>query len=112
MDPNDFQSYDIQVSWGTVTISGENVAYFVEYSTDDASYSPIGTYTSSSEIFTSLSGSDSTTAWPSFYTASGGTPPDAPSSFDSATQQYDGSMSYYYASGQTILYELDQYKNI
>lgn len=83
MDPNDSQSYDIQVSWGTVTISGETVIYFVEYSTDGASFSPLGVYSSTSETFTGLSGSDPTTAWPTFYTsAPAGT---APTPFDSGS---------------------------
>lgn len=86
--------------------------YFVEYSTDGGSFSPLGVTGNDSETYTSLSGSDPTTAWPSNYVNSPGTPPDPANSFDSATQQYDGSMSYYYASGQTILYEIDQYKDI
>lgn len=111
-DPNNLQSYDIQVSWWTVSISGETVYYHVEYSTDGGSFYPLWVSANTSETYTSLSGGDSTTSWWSQYQNSWGTPPDPASSFDSATQQYDYSSSYYYADNKTILYEIDQYKDI
>lgn len=76
-DPNDAQSYNIQISFGSVTISGETVEYYIEYSTDGVSYSPLVVTTSSPYVATSLSGSDSTTAWPSYYQNSPGVAPNA-----------------------------------
>ncbi len=113
MDANDSQSYDVAINATSVAIAGESVYYFIEYEENGSgSWSAVGLFPSASTTLTSLSGSDSTTPWPTFYTHATTPPPDAPTSFDSATQVYDGSMSYYYASGQNIQYEIDQYKNI
>lgn len=116
--PNDFGSYDVSVSWGGVSVSGETVAYFVEGSTDGSSFSPIGTYASTAETFSSLSGSDATTPWPTFYKASGGTPADAPSGFSGyAGGSYgagyqDTGASTFYASGRVWEMAADSYRDI
>lgn len=95
-----------------MSISGETVHYFIEYSTDGTNFYPHTITNNTTETFYSLGGSDSTIPWGSYYQNSGAIPPDSAYSFDSATQQYDYSYSFYYANSQTILYEIDQYKDI
>ncbi len=110
-DPNDGQSYDVSVSWGSVSISGESVYYFVEFSPDSWSTAyPLGLYATTSETFTSQSGSDSTTAWPTFYTFVAGTAP-TPYTGGSAqaVNQGSGGISQY---NTTILLEVDSVTNI
>jgi len=110
-DPNDSQGYDISINWWTVTISGESVYYFLEYDVNaSGSWQPIGLYPTTSELLTNLSGSNSTTAFPTFYTSTSWTPPDAPVSFDSMSENY--SYSGFYESGTYYQYEVDTYKNI
>lgn len=109
-DPNDGDYYDISLGWGTVSISGETVNYFVEGSTDCSSYSPIGVYSGSGATITGISGSDITTPWPTHYTAGITTGPDAPVSFDSMSQNYG--YSGFYESGTYYQYEVDTYKVI
>jgi hypothetical protein len=108
-DPNDSQGYDVQVSWGSVTISGETVQYFIEYSTDGSSFSPLGVYTGSGETFTSLSGSDPTSGWGSFYTNSMTAPTAFSGGSAQATNTGSGGLS---EVGTTILLEVDSVKTI
>lgn len=110
-DPNDSQGYDVLVSWGSVSISGESVYYFVEFSTDSWSTAyPLGVYTTTSETFTSQSGSDATTPWPTFYTFVAGTAP-TPYTGGSAqaVNQGSGGIGQY---NTTIYLEVDSVTNI
>jgi len=109
-DPNDSDYYDINVSWGTVSISGETVQYFIEGSSDCSSYNAIGVFSGTGATITSLSGSDSTTPWPTYYTAGITSGPDAPVSFDSMYE--DTGYSGFYESGTYYQYEIDTYKVI
>jgi hypothetical protein len=109
-DPNDSQGYNINVTWGTVSISGETIYYFVEYDINSSgSWSALGTYSSTNETFTALSGSDSTTAWPTFYTDTI-TPP-TPYTGGSATPVNVGSGGLTEVSTNIYL-EVDSIKNI
>lgn len=113
-DPNDSQTYDFQVNGGSVTISGETTYYFVEYSTDGSSYSPLGVVASNTTDWTSLSGSDTTTAWPSYYVNTPGTPAGAPSGLSqSVTNEGMGTFNGGAGSnGTTWYYEIDAYVTI
>lgn len=112
-DLNDAQGYDIQVSWGTVTITGETVYYFVEYDVNSAgSWSPLGVYNSTSETFTSLSGSNSTTAFPTYYNNTPWTPAGSPSGLSqSVINEWSGTFSGS-SNGTTWYYEIDAYVTI
>jgi hypothetical protein len=111
-DPNDGQYYNISLDWTDVVVGSESIYYLVTRDVNGSGFSDYAQVAVSDYIdYGSPSGASYTT-WPSYYQNAGGTPPSAPSSFDYATQQYDGSSSYYYASGQNIIYEIDQYKNI
>lgn len=69
-DPNDAQDYNIALSWGTVTITGETVHYFVEYDINTSgSWTSLGTFVSPTQLLTSLAtAADPTVAWPTVYT--------------------------------------------
>ena len=108
-DPNDAQSYNIQVSWGSVSITGETVYYFVEYSTDGSTFSPQGLFTSSPQTITTLGGSDSTTTWGSFY-VNANTPPTAFSG--GSAQAVNIGIGGISETGNTILMEVDSVKTI
>ena len=107
-DPNDSQSYNISVSWGGVTIPGETAYYFVEYSIDGSSFYPINTFSSTSEVISSLGGSDATTPWPTFYVSD-----TAPTPFTYQSSQYinggSGGLSQIFGN---VLIEVDSVKTI
>lgn len=116
-DPNNSQSYDIQVSWWTVSISGETVYYHVEYSTDGGSFYPLWVSANTSETYTSLSGGDSTTSWWSQYQNSGWTLPSVPSSLSGYTGWYGGSFQdtstgVFSATGRMWEIAVDSYNTI
>jgi len=111
-DPNDGSYYDIQVDWNDVVVSGETIVYVVERDVNAGGFSDYTQVAVSDFIDTGSGAGTSYSPWPSYYQNVGGSGPSAPASFDYANQQYDGSNSYYYASGQNILYEIDQYKTI
>lgn len=112
-DPNDSQGYDISVSWWTVTISGETVYYYVEYDVNSSgSWSPLGAFSTTSETFTSLSGSNPTTAFPVYYNNTPWTPAGSPSGLSqSVINEWSGIFSGY-SDGTTWYYELDSYVTI
>lgn len=109
-DPNDAQGYNIALSWGTVSITGETVEYFVEYDMNGSgSWSPIGIFSGSGVTLTSLSGSDSTTLFPTFYNNTPATPAGSPSGIGMSVVN-EGSGTFSGASdGTTWYYELDTY---
>lgn len=112
-DPNDAQGYDIQVSWGTVTITGETVYYYVEYDVNSSwSWSPLGTFNSTNETFTSLSGSNPTTSFPTYYNNTPWTPAGSPSGLSqSVINEWSGTFSGA-SDGTTWYYEVDSYVTI
>lgn len=112
-DPNDSQGYDIAVNWGTVTITGETVYYHVEYDVNSSgSWSPLGIFNSTGEIFTSLSGSNSTTPFPTYYNNTPWTPAGSPSGLSqSVINEWSGTFSGA-SNGTTWYYELDAYVTI
>jgi len=109
-DPNDSQGYNISLSWGTVSITGETVEYFVEYDMNGSgSWSPIGIFSGSGVTLTSLSGSDMTTPFPTFYKNTPATPAGSPSGIGMSVVN-EGSGTFSGASdGTTWYYELDTY---
>jgi len=109
-DPNDSDYYDLSLWWGTVSISGETVEYFVEIDVNSGWFSAIWVFSWSGTTISSISGSDPTTAWGTTYTSSSGTAPDAPVSFDYLSEDY--MYSGFYENGTYYQYELDTYKNI
>lgn len=109
-DPNDSDYYNLLLSWSSVSISGETVNYFIECDVNSGGFNPIGVYSGTSNTFTSLSGSDPTTAWPTYYTGSSGTPPNAYTGGSaSAVNQGMGGISQY---NTTIYLEVDSVANI
>lgn len=109
-DPNDSQNYDVQIDNGSVTISGETVEYFVEYSTDGSNYSPLGRTPTTTTVYTALSGSDDTVAWPTYYNNTPGTPPNAYTGGSANPQNIGfGGLS---EVGNTILVEVDSVATI
>lgn len=109
MDPNDSLTYNIQPSWGVVTIPGETVNYAVEYSTDGTNYTFLSKESGTSKTYDSLSsGSDDTTAWPTFYKSD-----TAPTAFTGGSAQYinggAGGISQVFG---TVLMEVDSTKTI
>lgn len=109
-DPNDSQGYNINLSWGTVSISGETINYYVEYDINSSgSWNPVGLYSYTSETLTNLSGSNPTTSFPTFYTNS----VTAPTAFTggSASGQDVGSGAFTEVP-VTVLMEVDSVKNI
>lgn len=110
IDPMDGQSYNIEINFGSVTITGESVEYFVEYSTDGASYNPLGRTSTTTTVYTGLSGSDDTVAWPTFYNNTPGIPPNAYTGGSAtATNIGFGGLT---EVGNTILVEIDSVANI
>lgn len=109
-DPNDWDYYDLSLWWGTVSISGETVEYFVEIDVNSGWFSAIWVFSGSGTTISSISGSDPTTAWGTTYTSSSGTAPDAPVSFDYLSE--DMMYSGFYENGTYYQYELDTWKNI
>lgn len=109
-DPNDGQSYDIGVTWWGVTITGETVYYFVEFSPDAwGNAYPLGVYNSTGETFITASGSNPTTPYPTFYTLTN-TPPNAYTGGSAtATSVGTGGISEY---STTIYLEVDSVANI
>lgn len=109
-DPNDSQVYNIALSWGTVSITGETVEYFVEYDMNGSgSWSPIGVFSGSGVTLTSLSGSNSTTNFPTFYNNTPATPAGSPSGIGMSVVN-EGSGTFSGSSdGTTWYYELDTY---
>ena len=112
-DPNDWQSYDVAVSWWAVSISGESVNYFVEFSPDSWSSSyPLGVYSTTAETFTSQSGSNPTTTFPTYYNNTPWTSAGSPSGISQSVIN-EGSGTFSGASnGTTWYYELDTYVTI
>lgn len=109
-DPNDAQMYNISLSWGTVSISGETVNYFVEYDINGSgSWNPIGVYTSTSETLTGLSGSNPTTSFPTFYTNSVTAPTAFTGGFAYGSDVGSGAFSEIPIN---VLMEVDSVKNI
>lgn len=109
--PADFLWYDISLSWWTVTISGESVYYFVEYDVNaSGSWQPVWLYSTTAELLTNLSGSNSTTAFPTYYNNTPTTPPTAYTG-GSATAVNVGSGGISEV-GNTILMEVDSVLNI
>jgi hypothetical protein len=109
IDPNDSLTYDIQVSWGSVSISGETPQYFVEYSTDGSSFNPLNVYPTLTETFTNMSGSDPTTSWGTFYTNSVTAPTAFSGGSAQATNVGSGGLT---EVSTTILLEVDSVKTI
>jgi len=110
-DPNDSQWYDISLSWWTVTISGESVYYFVEYDINGwGSWQPIGLYPTTSELLTNLSGSNSTTPFPTYYNNTPWSPPTAFTGGSASGQ--DVGYGAFYEIPITVLMEVDSVLNI
>jgi len=107
-DPNDGQSYNIQLNYGSVSISGETVEYYIEYSTDGSSFSPYGVVAGTAEIVYALTGSDPTSAWSTFYKVES-----APTAFTGGSAQgVDIGSGGISEVSNTILLEVDSVKNI
>lgn len=119
-DPNDSAYYQyLNFNWWTVSISGETVYYFVEIDVNSGGYNAIGTYSWTSLQIESISGSNSTTAWPSEYTNAGWTGPSTPSGLSgyawwlywSGFQDNNGSTPFTANSRQWQI-EVDSWKDI
>lgn len=113
MDPNDSQSYNIELTMGSVTITGETVEYYVEVDVNSGGFIPFNRTNSNPTVYTSLaSGSNDTTAWPTYYNNTPTTPPGIPSGLSQSVIN-EGSGTFSGASdGTTWYYEVDSYENI
>lgn len=108
--PSDSDTYNISVDWDDVSITWGTAAYYVEKQVSGGGYSFFGIYTSSSLVDSGSGTGGSTSAFPSFYLNTPGTPPNAYTD-GSASGQDIGSGAFSEVTN-TILMEVDSVATI